>query len=523
MHLLVTPCPAGGAPVAPVAVDARPGERLSEAIWLSGRFAPVPLCGGIGRCGRCRVRFEENAPEPLPEEAEILGDALAEGWRLSCRRRIPDGGGTWRIRLAESTLLPCAAPGAAAAGASAAGLLLAVDLGTTSLAWKAMDREGRTVAGGEELNPQVGAGGDVMSRLALCAAGEGPRLAGLVRRRLAGIIARLPGPVERFVLAGNTAMTDIFLGKDISGLCAAPYHLSHPGNARFSLEGLPQVYVPVLPGPFLGGDLSAGLAVLLDRGERPPFVLADMGTNGEFILMDAQGRLFFTSVPLGPALEGIGPECGRQAAPDTVTAFSLSPFGLAMRTADGRDGRAVPVRGISATGYLSLLSALLRAGALTAGGQFADPALAPPLARRLLAGLDRSRRVPRLLLGQGLWLSLDDVEEILKVKAAFAVALDLLLEAARLSAGELASLLLAGALGFHVAPADLETLGFVPAGVSGRVRAVGNTSLEGAALLARFPGKADALAAACAGAQLLQPSDDPSFHSRYIGAMRFGD
>ena len=528
MRILVHPAIPAAAPrpPRPVALDAVPGARLSEAIWLSGRFSPLPLCGGLGRCGRCRVRFLGDVPEPLPEEVEILGDAVHDGWRLACRRQIPDGEGTWEVRLFESVELPCAAPVSPDPGKARPGtgdLLLAVDLGTTSMAWRAMDMGGAIVAEGEELNPQAGAGGDVMSRLALCAAGEGKRLAGLVRRRLAAITASLPGSVARLVLAGNTAMTDIFLGLDIGGLCAAPYRVSHPGAETFPVEGLPDVTIPPLPGPFLGGDLSAGLVCLLARGEKPPFVLADMGTNGEFILMDGKGRLFFTSVPLGPALEGIGPECGRQAGPGTVTACSLSPFGVAMRLADGRDAKMAGAAGMSATGYLSLLAALVRAGALTPEGQFVDPQRAQPLARRLLAGLDRSRRVPRLVLAPGLWLSLDDVEEILKVKAAFSVALDLLLEAAGLAAGELPAILLAGALGHYVAPSDLETLGFVPRGMAGRVRAVGNTSLEGAALLALHPEKLGELAATCAGAVLLQPADDPSFHSRYIGAMRLGD
>ena len=43
---------------------------------------------------------------------------------------------------------------------------------------------------------------------------------------------------------------------------------------------------------------------------RFPLLLADMGTNGEFVLLRAGLPPLLASVPLGPALEGIGLRCG---------------------------------------------------------------------------------------------------------------------------------------------------------------------------------------------------------------------
>ena len=47
--------PGGPAPRA-VSFTAQPGDGLARAIWLSGAVPPRPLCMGLGRCGRCRVR-----------------------------------------------------------------------------------------------------------------------------------------------------------------------------------------------------------------------------------------------------------------------------------------------------------------------------------------------------------------------------------------------------------------------------------------------------------------------------------
>lgn len=595
--------PGGAAPATPViTIAARPGQSLSQAIWLSGLVRPLPLCGGLGRCGRCRVRFVRHAPPCLPAEEDVFSASQLEaGWRLACRRQVPDpdaaaAGGAAALDLElppENLVLPAAAqatghlPGH---GMTQPDLALAVDLGTTSLCWRALDMQGRAVAEGRTLNPQAGAGADVMSRLAVARAPEGRAvLAGLARRQLLGIMDSLAqsgaGRVTRLCLAANTAMTDIFLDRDVEGLCAAPYRLAHSGDETLALPDFPPLYVPPLPAPFVGGDVSAGLAALLEADVSRPFVLADLGTNGELALVTETGQLWLTSVPLGPALEGIGPECGQLAGPGVVTGFTLTPLGLAAQFYEGARPDAVDAadaarhrvaqgavcpcpacqsatagqnpaglatgvaagvaagagagvggsiaRGISATGYLSLLALLLRAGVLRADGQFAaNPAM--PLARKLAAGLEQPpvegefpasglpRSGARLRLPHGLWLAAADVEALLQVKAAFALALDALLRAAGIPAGNVAALCLAGTLGEYVRPDDLETLGFVPAVLAPRIRAVGNTALDGAALLALHNNKIPPLARMCREAVVLPLVDEPNFHTDYLRRMRFG-
>ena len=536
----------GTAPQIPapcVDIEAPAGESLSRALWLSGKLRPLALCGGLGRCGRCRLRFPQDAPLPLPaEEAVFSARELEAGWRLACRRQVPDAPATGPASGPGSVLeleLPPedfaaevdeVSPGNALGAEAGRKLALAVDLGTTSVYWRALETDsGAAVAQGHFLNPQAGAGADVMSRLAVAREPEGrARLAGLVRDALRRVVDGLHASgntVVRICLAANTAMTDIFLDRDVEGLCAAPYHAAHAGHETAHLSGLPPVYIPPLPAPFVGGDVSAGLAALLAARTPRPFVLADLGTNGELALVTARGDLLLTSVPLGPALEGIGPECGQLAGPGVVTDFSLTPAGLAAHSPDGTPGSTSgPARGISATGYLSLLALLRQVGLLDAAGLFADgrAGFSMPLARKLAAGLQKEHGRMRLHLPRGLWLAAADVEELLKVKAAFALALDALLRAARVPPRELAALCLAGALGEHVRADNLEQLGFVPSGLGSRIRAVGNVSLDGAALLALHPDKGAELARLCAGARLLPLVENPDFHHAYLRHMRFG-
>ncbi len=523
-----------------IAIDAQPDQTLAQAIWLSGRVPPLPLCGGLGRCGRCRVRFVSTAPPPLPaEEAYFSPAELSAGWRLACRRQVAKGEAVLALELAPEEL---AVPNDRTHENNISGtpgipntvplpeLMLAVDLGTTSVYWRALQAgSGVMVAQGHSLNPQCGAGADVMSRLAMARTPAGCHtLARLVQDLLRHILNKLEaqglGHVTQICLAANTSMTDIFCEKPVDGLCVAPYTLTHKGNETVTVPHLPPVFLPPLPAPFVGGDVSAGVAALLTKTLPRPLMLADMGTNGELALLTCENQLWFTSVPLGPAMEGIGPECGQMAGPGVVTAFTLGPSGLnAMLYPGSLPKAAHTALGISATGYLSLLAILLRVGLLNRMGHFVT-APSMPLARRLAQGLAQSKdgSTAQLALPQGLWLSSADVEDMLKVKAAFAMALEALLSHAGLEASDLAVLCLAGALGEHVAPDDLVTLGFVPPTLGQRIRAVGNTSLAGACRLALHRKERLRIADLCDHAHIVCLMDTPDFQNVYLRHMRLG-
>jgi uncharacterized 2Fe-2S/4Fe-4S cluster protein (DUF4445 family) len=387
---------------------------------------------------------------------------------------------------------------------AAGGCLLAVDLGTTSICWQAVGEDGEILASGGFLNPQAGAGADVMSRLALARRPEmRRRLSTLVRSGLTDVCERLPWKVRGMCLAGNTAMTAIFLDRDVEGLCVAPYRVEFPGDSIVDVPGFPPAYIPPLPAPFIGGDVSAGLAALLKAGARRPFVLADIGTNGEFACITESGEAYIASVPMGPALEGIGLACGHIAGPDVVTDFAITPAGL-----ETRPDLPMP-RGISATGYLALLSILLQWKALDRHGHFArDEKVDSRLLRGILDRVENAQNGLRLLLPHGLWLTAGDVEELLKVKAAFSLALEKLLAAAGVTQERIADLWIAGTLGEHANPEHLETLGFIPRALTRKVRVAGNTSLRGAALLVRDNEARRSIAALCAGARLVHLVED---------------
>ena len=496
-------------------------EDLARCIWLSGRVPPRALCGGLGRCGACRVRFLSPAPQAGPVEREVLGTAeLEQGWRLACRHparedmvvEVPEP-----ERTAWTRNTPARETGADPAGEE---LFLAVDLGTTSVCWRAETASGDIAAEGAALNPQIGAGSEVISRLAVARTPEGrSRLREAVLDLLRDVVKSLPGSVAGACVAGNTAMTAILLDRDVSALARAPYKVPDPGGRDVSLPGLPGIWIPPQPAPFAGGDVSAGMARLLAGSPVFPFLLADMGTNGEFALALGPEETLLASVPLGPSLEGIGLSHGGLAGPGSVVGFRLSPGGLDPVPWRDNVSASVPLRRISGTGYLSLLDLLLRAGFLGSEGELLTPAT--PLALRLSAGVRRERQGWVLALPGGLALTARDVEELLKVKAAFSLAFAQLLAEADLSPARV-NVILGGALGRHAPLESLENLGFLPPGSARRVRAAGNTSLDGALLLARETDRREGLIRWSRTCRVLDLTAAPDFTARYLDHMRWG-
>ncbi len=64
------------------------GANLYHALSEAG-FPVASACGGIGICGKCRVRFLTSAELPTEsEKLHLLPEELAAGWRLSCQHRL---------------------------------------------------------------------------------------------------------------------------------------------------------------------------------------------------------------------------------------------------------------------------------------------------------------------------------------------------------------------------------------------------------------------------------------------------
>ena len=206
------------------------GIRLSDALARANVSTSWP-CGGLGRCGKCRVKARGALSEPEVQERQLLSaEELAAGVRLACRTYVL---GDCKAEAAVSSGEEIATRGAgrvAAVRPAFSRYGAAVDLGTTTLAARIYDASGRLLASGGRMNPQSRFGADVISRIQASMDGARGELAACVREGIAALLAELcekaglsPAELDGAVIAGNTAMLYLLTASAPDALSRAPF------------------------------------------------------------------------------------------------------------------------------------------------------------------------------------------------------------------------------------------------------------------------------------------------------------
>jgi uncharacterized 2Fe-2S/4Fe-4S cluster protein (DUF4445 family) len=469
------------------------GTALKDVLFEEGIEFP---CGGRGRCGKCRVRLTAGALDPQTEDRAVLGaEALAQGWRLACRHRLDADlaldVGQWQMDVL--------ADDRAFAFAPQAGLGIAIDLGTTTIAAQLVDREkGRVLRAATALNAQARYGDDVVSRLEATLSGRD--VTGVIRDQLGRMVQELAGgeAVHRIVIVGNTAMHHLFCGFDVRTLATYPFAPIHPGRVRCSAADLgwpldgPAI-VEVLPciGGMVGADILAGVMATRLHEQAGLAALIDLGTNGE-VVVARDGRLLAASTAAGPAFEGARISCGMRAASGAISEVAVADGSLACRVIGGGEAR-----GLCGSGLVDAVAAGLDLGRIESSGHLAEP----------LALTGRVALQPR------------DVRELQLAKAAIAAGLRLLTTRFGATPADIAMLHLAGAFGNTVNRVSARRIGLLQLPVE-RILPAGNTALLGAKL-ALFEDEAwDGMARRIEHVPL---NEEPAFEEMFAEEMRFPD
>jgi uncharacterized 2Fe-2S/4Fe-4S cluster protein (DUF4445 family) len=409
---------------------------------------------------------------------------------------------------------------------------LAVDLGTTTMVAYLLNlATGEMLALAAEMNPQVQFGDDVISRISHCASSPGAleELSSLVRGAVDQLAERAckeagvqPGSIMECVMVGNTAMHHIFLGLDPAGLAAAPYTpvVARAWEAPARRLGLGLAseavlhWLPVKAG-FVGADaVAVALAVEADHIQEPTLIL-DLGTNGEMILA-VEGRLYSCSTAAGPAFEGGHIKWGMRGAPGAVEKVAIDPDSLRPRLHVIGD---MPPAGICGSGLVSLTAELLAAGVITPEGSFAED-LETPLVREGSQGLEYLLApAGETAMGRDLVFSAKDVSELQLAKAALQAGAVLMMREAGVE--RLERVILAGAFGNYLDPAEACALGMFPGIDPSQVQGVGNAAGAGALMALasrRHRIKAQELAV---DMRYLELSGHPEFQDHFVDCLSY--
>lgn len=515
------------------------GTTLLDAARAAGEFIDSP-CGGLGTCGSCRVRTEGDVSRLKADEAERLGGAgVAAGKRLACRARalgpvtVLRDAGPSASREGERILTAsivddaeCVSPEFGTPCEPAGTVGAAVDLGTTTIAIALVDlANGSVLRYATALNPQRVYGADVLSRISAELGVRRGSSTALVREEIERLLLDgldragvAPERLRRVVVAGNTTMIALLLGRDVSPLATAPYHgadasAASVSAAQLGMGALPEAVVDTLPGvsAFVGGDVVAGV-VATGLDARPgPSLFVDLGTNGEIVFARSD-VLTATSAAAGPAFEGAAIEWGMRAETGAIERVGIRDGELEL----GVIGE-VAAAGICGSGLVDLVALLLDEGVIEPDGRFTDVPV--PLAEHIIEREDQ--RVFVVDESGGIVLTQKDVRQVQLAVAAVRTAMDLLLVGAEADAMSIAEVIIAGGFGHHLRPTALARIGLIPPEWAGRVITAGNTALAGARMVLVDPAAAVRAQALAVRIAPLDLAPHPEFQRRYIAALNF--
>jgi uncharacterized 2Fe-2S/4Fe-4S cluster protein (DUF4445 family) len=417
---------------------------------------------------------------------------------------------------------------------------VAIDVGSTTLAAHLCELgSGRVLASAGRMNPQIGFGEDLMSRVsyALLHDDGAARLTAAVRSALAAMVAELcgaaglaPDDVLEVTLVGNPVMHHLVFGLDPRPLGSAPFALATTAALAVDATALgldvhpgARAYAPPCVAGHVGADAAAMvLAEGPHRGDEV-VLLVDVGTNAEVVLGDRH-RLLAASSPTGPAFEGAQITAGQRAAPGAIERVRIDPDTLAARVRvigaepwsdepGFADAVATGITGICGSGIIEAVAQLFLAGVVTADGRIVAPRPTPRLVTRGRTMAYRLWDDPVIEVTQG------DVRAIQLAKAALQAGCRLLMD--RLGVTTVDGIRLTGAFGSHIDPLHAMVLGLIPDCDPDRVEGVGNAAGVGA-LMVLLSGAARAeVEAVTARIEKVETAVEPAFQEHFVAAMAF--
>jgi uncharacterized 2Fe-2S/4Fe-4S cluster protein (DUF4445 family) len=363
-------------------------------------------------------------------------------------------------------------------------LLLALDLGTTTLAGRLLDGSGTILVEGKAPNPQAEVGSDVIRRLEASLAGGSAHLQDLLARGIEALTGdllagagRSPSELSGIAAAGNPAMSYLLRGLPVEEILFPPHRPRHHrgvllDSKRIGLDpSIPLFLFPLVSG-YVGGDLVAFLFSRIPVAPRTFFL--DIGTNGEMALHSPSGW-HVTSVAAGPAFEGGEISCGMDLRAGAIDSVRL--VGDSLRLGVVGEG---PPRGLCGSGLVEAVAAGREGGLIDGRGRIVNPEEVPDNLVRYIAELPSGRAL-RLYRDATveIFLSQQDIRSFQLAKGAVRAGVECLLRRSGIEAGQIGEVFLTGAFGFSLAPQALKRVAMLPANMLDKVRFIPGGVIEG--------------------------------------------
>lgn len=457
------------------------GKLLTEVLAFFSIFPDTP-CGGKGSCGKCLVDIEDNAGRrPVKSCNYILSSDLTVF--------MPDS----RIFQKSSKVKSGT---------------FAVDIGTTVVKISALI-DGKFYEAASFLNPQRIFGHDVISRIA---SREYAKMTAYIRNSIAENIKNLcvseddVRGISVIAVSGNTVMLALFCGISPEKMGTYPYEapIEELDNYhRIFSELNDNCRLKMLPcfTSFLGADFL-GCAYYAFRNFRGRTFICDMGTNAEMAFI-SENTVYASSVPLGPAVEGMNLSCGMTAGEGAI----ISASGIYPRI-DYKLYSGSKALGIAASGLADIFSILIKTGQIDKSGKIANG--------------DSSADGEKLIyLKDDVYISQKDVRAVQLVKSACRSGAEILSEKSGFVFDESDYVILAGSFASTVNSSHVFSLGFFPSAEKSEVIVAGNLSLKSAEYSLENSGYIDELKEFRKIIKFISLTDDASFEKKFYENLSF--
>ncbi|MGD8540535.1 MAG: ASKHA domain-containing protein, partial [Candidatus Aminicenantes bacterium] len=408
---------------------------------------------------------------------------------------------------------------------------IACDIGTTTVALQVVDlQNGKILGSASSYNQQIRCGEDIISRINYAQKQERLKelheaIASTINNLLEKAIKASGGEATDIYFAsltGNTTMIHLLLELDPRYIREEPYvptlnrvPILRARDLHLNMNKEARVHCAPSVGSYVGGDILAGLLCtpMVSQMEKIS-VFVDIGTNGELVLGNKEW-LMSCACSAGPAFEGGGTRCGMPATTGAIEKLKIQEDGT---TEYGVIGGGKP-KGICGSGLIDLLSELFVHGYVDRHGKFNVEKVGDRL-------VDNEKNKGFLVetgthtfWGKALFITENDIANLIRTKGAVFSACSLLLKHAGLSFDQIESFYIAGGFGQNLDVENAIRIGLLPDLERTKFHYLGNTSLLGAHLILLSEKNRERVNELEKMMTYLELNTEPGYFNEYTGAL----
>jgi uncharacterized 2Fe-2S/4Fe-4S cluster protein (DUF4445 family) len=298
-------------------------------------------------------------------------------------------------------------------------------------------------------------------------------------------------------------MLHLFVNADPSGMGEIPFtpvfleERELPGKA-LSLNAENVTVFPSISA-FVGGDITAGLAVLDILNAASPSLLVDIGTNGEMALFNPglppDKNILCCSTAAGPAFEGAEISNGMGGVSGAISGVEIVNGNVSLTTI----GNAPP-RGICGSGLIDAVAVMLKQGIIDETGLM---------------------EAPHFTLAENVSIINKDIRQFQLAKSAIFSGIKILCKSSGLELCDIKNVYIAGGFGFFIKRENAISSGILPKEFLDRITVSGNLSLQGAESLLSGNNFMDRCKKIIRHCSVIDLAKDPAFMDEFAENMLF--